>query len=235
MEYSSKILLVEGDTDKSLFEKICKNLSLDASVLVAVPKDLAEPDDLDGKKNSKQGVFQRLELLLRQLNDGTYTHIAIVVDADYSQCNGLGFQRTIDKVSEIVRPYAFELDENSVHGICYKNTEGLADFGLWIMPDNQNEGMLEDWIKSCVKESEQELFQQVVAVVEKIPEPKFSEHSKSKAEVATWLAWQKKPGHGLYHVIKDGFLQKEHLLKVDHPLFKELEQWLIKVFADLPE
>ena len=61
MDHSKKILLVEGDSDKSFFEKICKKLSLDTIVQVAPPKDLG------GRRNSKEAVFQRLEILLKQL------------------------------------------------------------------------------------------------------------------------------------------------------------------------
>lgn len=220
MAQIGKVLLVEGDSDKSFFEKICKTLSLDTSVMVAPPKDLG------GNRNSKEGVFQQLELLLPQLNDGTYTHIGIVVDADYRLHHGLGYQRTIDRVCGIVQPYDFELDQDSVHGIRFKNKEGLADFGLWIMPDNQQEGMLEDWIKSCIKASEQALFHQATNAVQEIANPKFSEHLTSKAEVATWLAWQKQPGHGLYGAIKD------ELLDLNAELFKELTQWLLTIFAE---
>jgi len=218
MEHSSKVLLVEGDSDKSFFQKICKNLSLNTSVKVAPPKDLG------GQRNSKEGVFQQLQLLLPQLNDGTYTHIGIVVDADYKQQHGLGYEGTIARVNGIVQPYDFELDQDSAHGIRFKSKEGFADFGLWIMPDNRQEGMLEDWIKLCVKESEQELFQQATDAVQHLANPKFPEHLTSKAEVATWLAWQKQPGHGLYGAIKDDLLDSSSVL------FEELKQWLLEIF-----
>jgi hypothetical protein len=231
MSATKKILLVEGENDKGFFIEICKKLNLNATVRVAPPKELG------GKKNSKEGVIRFLEQeLLPNLPDGNITHIAAVVDADYVAHRG-GYTNTLDRLSGVLAPFGFSLETGQAekNGLRFTSVDGFADFGLWIMPDNQNEGMLEDWIKSCVKESEQVLFQQAVTVVERIPEPKFSESSRSKAEVATWLAWQKKPGHGLYYVMKDGFLQKDDLLEVDHPLFKELEQWLINVFADLTE
>lgn len=223
MAGAKKILLVEGDADKSFFQKICKNLSLDTYVQVAPPKDLS------GTHNSKEGVFQQLGLLFPQLNDGELTHIAVVVDADYLAQHGLGYQKTIDRITSIVEPFGFELDQDAQSGICFKNPDGLADFGLWIMPNNQQEGMLEDWIKTCISETEQTLFQQATDAVQNIPTPKFPAHLTSKAEVATWLAWQKQPGHGLYAVIKD------QLLDYESPLFKELERWLLNVFAKQPE
>ncbi|WP_031438514.1 DUF3226 domain-containing protein [Methylobacter tundripaludum] len=219
MADSKKILLVEGDADKSFFQKICKNLSLNTSVQVAPPKDLG------GRRNSKEGAIQQLELLLPQLNDGELTHIAVIVDADYRDQQGLGYQKTIDRIAAIVKSFDFELDQGAQSGICFKNTDGLADLGLWIMPNNQDEGMLEDWIKSCVNESEQALFQQATNAVKDISTRKFPDHSLSKAEVATWLAWQKQPGHGLYAAITDQLLDNEH------PLFTELKQWLLNVFT----
>lgn len=224
MTDTKKILLVEGEADKGFFDEICKKLSLDTAVLVAPPKDLG------GTHNSKEGVKNLLKTLLAQLEDGQISHIAVVVDADYGQHGG-GYQRTIDSLSEIVGRSGFVLENNSSpkSGLCFKNSDGLADFGLWIMPNNQQEGMLEDWIKSCINESEQALFQQAIDAVQDISTPKFPAHLSSKAEVATWLAWQKQPGHGLYAAITDQLLDNEH------PLFTELKQWLHKVFTKQPE
>jgi len=218
MEAAKKVLLVEGDSDKSFFQKLCKRLDLDTVVQVATPKDL------EGRRNSKEGVFHRLEVLLSQLNDGQITHVALVVDADYLEHHGLGCQKTIDRVTDMVNPFGFELDPASENGLCFKHADGFADLGLWIMPDNHDEGMLEDWIKTCVKVDEQTLFQSASSAVQDLENPKFSAHLTSKAEVATWLAWQKQPGHGLYVALNDD------LLDGDRPLFKAIEQWLLGIF-----
>lgn len=220
MDHSKKVLLVEGDSDKSFFEKICKSLSLDTSVQVAPPKDLG------GSHNSKEGVFQRLKILLHQLPDEQITHIALVVDADYADQNGLGCQKTIERVTALVTPFGFELEEveSAQDGLFFKNPDYLNKLGLWVMPDNQQEGMLEDWIKSCIKNDESALFHQASEAVDSLSNPKFKEHSISKAEVATWLAWQKKPGHGLYGVLKDDLLDNTQ------PSFQAMEQWLKAIY-----
>lgn len=220
MSNDSKILLVEGDSDKYFFEKICKNLSLNTSVKVAPPKDLG------GSHNSKQGALNHLSILLPQFSDGLLRHLALIVDADYSASNGLGCQKTIEQVSAIVHPFGFELKdtESNQNGLYFKHSDGFSDLGLWVMPDNQREGMLEDWIKGCVKDDEQRLFQQASEAVQNIPTPKFKSHLHTKAEVATWLAWQKQPGHGLYGAIKDNLLNSENRS------FIKLERWLQKIF-----
>ena len=147
----------------------------------------------------------------------------LFVDAD-SAVNGGGCQRAIDKVTETVKPYGFTLASNPVGGVLFQNDDGLADFGLWVMPNNSDEGMLEDWIKSCIHPDEHELFAHAETVVDTLPQTKFKPIHISKAEVATWLAWQKQPGHGIYRAVED------QLIDTNSALFNELCVWLNHVY-----
>ena len=218
MAMSGRILLVEGDADRSFLEEICKTLGLDASVKVALPKD-------SGRfHNGKEGVFNILPIWLNQLGDATVTRLAVIVDAD-SEDDGGGYNRAIDRVTEIVKPYGFTLASNPVGGILFQHDYGLADFGLWVMPNNRDEGMLEDWIKSCVHSNENKLFTHAQEVVDTLPLTKFKPIHISKAEVATWLAWQKKPGHGLYLAVED------QLIDMNSELFLELKVWLTHIYS----
>jgi len=218
MAMADHMLLVEGEADKSFFEQVCKTLELHTSVTVAPPKDVG------GSHNTKEGVFNHLPILLNQLSDAQITRLAVVVDAD-SEDNGGGYNRAIDRVTEIVKSYGFTLASDSVGGILFKHDDGLADFGLWVMPNNCDEGMLEDWIKSCVHSDEHKLFAHAETVVDTLPQIKFKSIHISKAEVATWLAWQKQPGHGLYRAIED------QLIDMDSKLFLELKDWLIQIYS----
>jgi len=218
MAIADRVLLVEGESDRSFFVEVCKTLELDTSVTVAPPKDVG------GSHNSKEGVFNHLPNLLNQLGDAQITHLAVVVDAD-SEDNGGGYNRAIDRVTKIVTEYGFTLASNPVGGVLFQNDEGLADFGLWVMPNNCDEGMLEDWIKSCVHENEHELFAHAESVVDTLPQTKFQPIHISKAEVATWLAWQKLPGHGLYRAVED------QLIDTNSALFKELCVWLTHIYS----
>ncbi|MEA1869759.1 MAG: DUF3226 domain-containing protein [Euryarchaeota archaeon] len=218
MAMAEQILLVEGESDRSFFKEVCKTLGLHPSVKVAPPKDVG------GSHNTKEGVFNHLPILLSQLGDAEITHLAVVVDAD-SAVNGGGYQRAIDKVTETVKPYGFTLASNPVGGVLFQNDDGLADFGLWVMPNNSDEGMLEDWIKSCVHPDEHELFAHAETVVDTLPQTKFKPIHISKAEVATWLAWQKQPGHGIYRAVED------QLIDTNSVLFKELCIWLTHVYS----
>jgi hypothetical protein len=218
MAMAEHILLVEGESDQSFFKEVCKTLGLDANVKVALPRD-------SGRfHNGKEGVFNLLPDLLNQLGDAQITRLAVVVDAD-SAVNGGGYQCAIDRVTKIVEPYGFTLASNPVGGVLFQNDDGLADFGLWVMPNNNDEGMLEDWIKSCVHPDEHELFAHAETVVDTLPQTKFKLIHISKAEVATWLAWQKQPGHGIYRAVED------QLIDTNSALFKELCVWLTHVYS----
>jgi hypothetical protein len=97
---------------------------------------------------------------------------------------------------------------------------------LWVMPNNADEGMLEDWIKQCRHPGEGALYQHAGDSIDTIPGyPKFKPLYRTKAEVATWLAWQEKPGHGLYQAVKP------ELLDSNSPLYAGLHAWLKHVFV----
>lgn len=197
---TERILLVEGEADRAFFEQICKILVLNTSVKVAPPKGLS------GTHNTKEGVFNYLPTLLDQLADGTTTCLAVVVDAD-SEANGGGYALAVSRVNKIVESYGFVLSTDTTRGVIFQHNDGLADFGLWVMPNNADEGMLEDWIKQSIHPDEQGLFAHAEAVVAALPQPpKFKLIHRSKAEVYTWLAWQKQPGHGTYRAVEDGLI-----------------------------
>ena len=218
---SKNILLVEGEADRAFFELICKKLALDAFVRVAAPKDLT------GSHNTKEGVFNCLPTELKNLGDGHTTYLAVVLDAD-SEPNG-GFQAARDRINEIVEPFGYRLSSGNAGGSIYQNDDGLADLGLWVMPNNAQEGMLEDWVKSCMHSDEQTLFTYAVSAIDALPAPpKFNTIHRSKAEVATWLAWQKRPGHGLYRIVQDDLIDTGSLL------YLELSAWLKHVFPATP-
>ncbi len=221
---SSYILLVEGEADRGFLEQVCKKLNLNPEIKPAIPKDYQADYD-EFLHNGKQAVRKLLNDLLPDLVDeeSTLKRLAAIVDADYAK--GLGFQETLDQFKSTASEHGFIFLENNSNGLIFKN--GDLMFGLWIMPNNQDEGMLEHFIKKCIKsdDKEQELFNKAAETIQTISEPKFDKTIHlTKAEIATWLAWQKTPGHGFYVSVKD------NLLQTDHALFQELEKWLKHIF-----
>lgn len=220
------ILLVEGEADRGFFEVLCRESAIEVAIRVATPKDLASTATT---KNSKEGVFKLLPILLKQLEDGGIEKLAVVVDAD-SQINGGGFSKACTRVSVALQSAGYRPSTaGPAEGLIFEHTDGFADVGLWVMPNNTDEGMLEDWIKLCLHPDETALYQHgctAIDAIDQIPgSPKFKLLHRTKAEVATWLAWQEKPGHGLYNAVNP------QLLNPQAPLYSALQGWLRKVFT----
>lgn len=216
---ASYLLLVEGEADKSFFEAFCRAQGVSADIRVAPPVEMG------GKYNSKQGVFNFLAQSIGQLNDGTLDALAIVVDADRCRDGG-GVEKTVRQIQEKIRTPGYDQgpEHLSTGGLLFKHNDGLPDFGVWVMPDNTNEGMLEDWILQSVSSNEHDLLQQAQTAVENLSCQKFKENKLSKAKVATWLAWQENPGEGLYYTVSQG------LLDPNSTLHSGLEKWIKTVF-----
>lgn len=216
-----RLLLVEGVSDQRFFQHVCRTLELRASVQVSPPREI------QGGHNSKEGVFKHLPLLLKQLEDGSLERLAVVVDADDPRSSGLGCTRTRERVEEIVRGAGFTLAKRAPlqRGLVFTHPDGFADLGLWIMPDNRQDGCLEDFVQTCVTRAESSFFAQAQAVVARLPTPRrFSDTKLAKAEMATWLAWQADPGRGPYYALEEG------LLDVDGEPFRGLAGWLRHIY-----
>lgn len=101
----------------------------------------------------------------------------------------------------------------------------LPRVGLWIMPDNQTKGILEDFLRFLVPPGSR-LFSHVESSVASIPEDerRFSQLDKPKAIIHTWLAWQADPGKPLGTAITAKFLDP-NVAQVD-----VLVAWLKSLF-----
>lgn len=220
---SGKLLLVEGEADRGFFEQLCKVLALDTQVTGI---EVATPKDVGGYRNSKQGVIKQFETQLKQLADGKISRLGCVVDADYASADGLGFARTLEQLSARLTAAGFTAKPGDAQAGLLFAHEDFHDVGCWIMPDNQCDGMLEDWLCRCRRPAEQSLIAHAKGALATLPETRFNTaiHS-SKAELATWLAWQKNPGHGYYQVILDG------LLDTSHQAYQALCDWLNHLYG----
>ena len=83
----------------------------------------------------------------------------------------------------------------------------LPRTGIWLMPDNKETGILEDFLRFLVPQN-CELFNYATSVVAAIPpkELHFPKLAEPKALIHTWLAWQKDPGRPLGQSITAKYL-----------------------------
>lgn len=217
-------LLVEGEADRAFFELLCKRWQLTVQVKVTTPRGAGHRHD------SKQAAFSILETsYLSQLADGQTERLAIVIDADRI-IDGGGFKTTLTQLSERLRFAGYTQRVTSEGaGLLFAHNDGLHDIGAWIMPNNADEGALEHWIQINLHPNERVLMQHAQTSMDHIPNgPKFKAARRVKAEVATWLAWQETPDHGLWQAARHGLLDETA------PQMQGLRAWLESVFPAPP-
>lgn len=214
------ILLVEGITDKSFFDSLCKHHNLNAAIKVTNPSDIKAAN-----YNTKQGAIQLLDLLVLQLIDGSLEKLSIVVDCDVA-AHGGGLANTINQIGSVLKPHGYSDTPKHLKsaGFYFENNDGLPQVGLWVMPDNKSEGAIEEWLSSCIEQSQRALYDHAKATVQALPNKLFPPIRQSKAVIATWLAWQQVPGCERSYTVKNNLLDSSAVN------YDGLIEWLTTMF-----
>lgn len=157
------ILLVEGESDRGLLEALCKKWHIPVGqVKVCTPRDAGHA------KNSKQAVWAVLPIYLAQLADGQIEKLALVVDAD-SPPNG-GFDRTLSQLQPLLAQHGYQgLADKAAPGLRFTHADGLPEVGAWVMPNNTDPGMVEDWLKNCLHADEADLMRHAQQAIASLP------------------------------------------------------------------
>ncbi len=184
-----KILLVEGIDDEHVLKAICGQRSV---------------GKLDEIK-PQGSVNQLLENFPVRLKESEIEVLGIVLDADTDLAGRW------DSMKHRLQQAGYEAvpDQPAADGTILPPPPNklLPRFGVWLMPDNQNRGILEDFLRFLVPTGSQ-LFEHVKSSVASIPESerRFSQLAEPKAIIHTWLAWQEEPGKPLGIAITAKFL-----------------------------
>jgi hypothetical protein len=203
-----KILLVEGTDDEHVLKHICGNRGI---------------PHLDEVK-PHGGVDQLLESVpvrLKASEDGDV--IGVIIDADTDM--NARWQSVRDRI--IAVGYQDVPHQPSADGTILDPPPNtlLPRLGIWIMPDNQTEGIMEEFLHFLVPQPST-LFDHVKTSVATIPEDdkRFGKLAEPKAIIHTWLAWQEEPGKPLGTSITARFLDP-NVAEVD-----VLVSWLNRLF-----
>ncbi|PPZ95505.1 hypothetical protein C5B41_03750 [Acinetobacter ursingii] len=211
-------LIVEGPSDAYLFEKLCSKHEFDVKVTVDTPSFF-------GGKDTKQGVLNILQIAIKQLQSSYIEKLGIIIDSDYAKDGG-GIENTLLQIHKKIKDYGYSTHYKkfSNSGIYFEGENGLPNLGVWVMPNNLDEGMLEDWMLSICHPNEQKFLNNVTQIVTTMPSPRFSKIHEAKAIANTWLAWQKKPDRGLYNLFQEGLIDE------NHQNYKNWLDWMTEIF-----
>lgn len=182
-------LLVEGGDDMHVVWALCKKFKI---------KENFDVINCDGIDN----LIPQIPIRFKQSQVKT---IGIIIDAD---SDILTRWETLKK--------SFILNDIKIPKNIPKNglilvTLGKIKVGIWIMPNNNNLGMLEDFISFLVPKNDA-LFKKAGETLNQIEVENLNNYlliHKSKALINTWLAWQKDSGTPMGHAITKKYLDIE--------------------------
>ena len=201
-------LLVEGNDDQHVVWALCNHYEITQNF------DVIDCESIDN-------VFKQLELRLKSsiLNE----RIGIVVDAD------VNLQSRWNKVSSILlNNGGYTLPKTlPTDGLFITSTNNGTIIGVWIMPNNKLNGMLEDFLAFLatdgdllMKEAEETLFGLETKKINR-----YKMIHRSKAKIHTYLAWQDEPGKPM------GISITAKILNADSPFANNFITWLKKIYS----
>ena len=90
------------------------------------------------------------------------------------------------------------------------STRFKARVGVWLMPDNEHDGSLEDFLRTLIRESDPLIdHAHASTLVAKERGATFPNQDRTKAIVHTWLAWQEDPGRPYGRAIQYKYFQEK--------------------------
>ncbi len=222
-------MLVEGTSDlhvlMHLLDRHC--------VRVHDPNDPSQRDsdeqEFDITIKQAGGISELLKQVLpTMIRDANGKDVVIGVVVDANADTGKRWKEIVDRIRGVD---SYVLPERPCkEGTIVSPPDGtlLPRVGVWMMPDNRSEGEIEDFLKFLVpkKGDSHKLYEHVKSSVGSIPSPaRFKNEKRSKAELHTWLAWQRDPGTPM------GLAIKKQYLDSGVPQADNLVAWVRRLFS----
>ena len=217
-----KHLIVEAESDKSFIQAFLRHEKLNLQLNI----DVATPQDFESTTyTTKQAVFQQLPRLVKLLETGQVSHIGILVDMDFTNKTDIKTQN-LRQISERLNPLGFHQrqQQNNNSGFYFENSDYDNPIGVWLMPNNQNEGYLETWVKMAMSSDQQSHFTQIENFIQSLGTSHFKNPvtAMDKARIFTWLSTQTKPTQDLSKSLE--------LIAAKNPVYQNFKHWLVTTF-----
>ena len=174
-------------------------------------------------RGGKTGVLDNVERLVRA---SANTRVGFVLDADDSVENTWRAISHRLEMAGVVPPRAVPAE-----GFVGESGEYKARVGVWLMPDNlqegeRGEGTLERFLETLVQEADPLLPHAREATRRAKTEhgASYPDGDVKKAVLHAWLAWQKEPG------LPYGTAIKARYFRHDSPVAESFVGWFRRVF-----
>jgi hypothetical protein len=202
----SKVLLTEGTNDCHVISALCKHYN--------IPETFGLYEC-----GSDELALKRLSGLLATPDQ--IETVGIVIDADNPTLIAK-WQAVKDRLQK--SGVITIQNEPKPTGTIIPATNGLPRVGVWLMPNNQIDGMLEDFCSQLAHPIGVGFAEKCVNDAKANDFTTFIDTHKTKAVIHTFLAWQHEPGMPLGQAIT------ARTLNPDNALAKTFAAWLTELF-----
>lgn len=207
-------------------------------LLVEGPDDFAVVFHLGSQHpviNSALG--SRFKIVEKGGKEALLSSIPLKIKTDALQCLGILVDADRDMLSswESVRNRLIDSGYSDVPAspplegwVSNGNYADIPRIGVWIMPNNRDVGILEDFLIREIPSSDA-LLAEAITTLDSLEQRRmnlYSVNDRRKAEVHTWLAWQKEPGLQL------GTSITAKILQPSSPTVVLFTKWLEKLFLE---
>lgn len=201
---SVNILLVEGKDDCNIIKKFCQGNGINENSF----------GFCNCGTDSK--VLSKLDAKLQIAPDIRPKTIGVILDADTD------IKKRYQDIKAKLKKY--ELPKNFPTDGLIIEQKNLPKLGIWIMPNNQDNGALEEFYLTITPNIDTDFIDDVIVKAKNKDLTSFKPQHKQKAIMHTYFAWQDNPGAPLYLAIN------KIVLNNDHQIAKKFKTWLKTLF-----
>jgi hypothetical protein len=202
-------LLVEGKNDQHVIWALCKQ------------HDVSETFTVETPSKDNGGVDALIKSIPVRIKISGLTALGVVLDADTDVENRWNKIRgCLDQIG-----YSGLPDYPKPDGLIIADEE-LPRAGIWLMPNNNLPGMLENFVSELIPENDllSTKAEDILSEIESENLNRYSLSHHQKAFIHTWLAWQKIPGQPMGQAIT------AKVLSHDQPIAQSFVDWLNLLF-----
>jgi len=209
VEKHNKKLLVEGNDDQHIIWALCKKENIN---------EIFDVINCGGK----DGLIK--EEIPMRLKSSDVNTIGIIIDADTDLNEAWNLLRNKLIAEGFEVPKCLPESGLIIEG---ENDNLLKKVGVWIMPNNNLNGMLEDFIAFLVPQNDKllDVVKSNLTEIEAERLNKYKPIHRTKAIIHSWLAMQEDPGTPLGTSIT-----KKYLNNTYSPAYQKFIAWLKNLF-----
>ncbi len=199
---AKSVLLLEGSDDCNIISKFCEGNAIRADFGFC-------------NCGGDNQVLHKLNALLKKSDPPEV--IGVILDADND------IDERYQDIKEKVKNF-YKLPKNMPKDGLVHLEKGLPKLGIWIMPNNQDNGALEEFYLELATDIDTAFIDNTIQEAEKKELTSFKSQHRKKAIMHTYFAWQDTPGMPLHAAINKIVLDNN--AEIAH-VFKG---WLISLF-----